>query len=696
VKTAAWRLALPALARLQNTPAKLGAAVTEGMRLQLLVVGPMLLVLVLVSPWVVPQLFGDEWLAVRTILPLIAAGTLTNAMFNLHSSALFAMGRNREVMTFNLIYVLLFAFAAWRLVPLIGVGGYGIAELMALPAYISIFLALKRATERPKQGVELTLGLFLVLALAGSAWDPRWALVALVPLASKAVRAGIRDTYATLRGALIVALVVAVLPTGLSAQATVRPEDVRAGSDASRYLRALALAGGASGPWTSLADSASRRFAVRSLYAAAGANSGLPSTREEGPAWSGRGLNMRASTLATGSIGPVTLRLEPVLWWAQNASFPLVATAVANPPSPYSDPQRPRGIDLPQRFGSTTLAQLDAGESEVAVTWRGARAALTSASRAIGPGTYHNLVMQGDAGGFPRLELGTDQGINTPIGTFTAVLASGRAAQTPWAPGERTGARHASFFEARWRPLGDTRLELGGVRFYHRDWQGIRAKDLLVPFGSIFFDEQVFAGGDADNQLGSLFASVRMPSAGLEFFAEFGKNDRSLDLRDLAAELEHNSAWLMGVQKAWRDVEGRLWTVNGTGVSGKIPSLVLFRPQATFYEHGQISQGHTVRGKLLGTPLLERTGGGEVRVDRYDQRGRRALILATRSLPNRRNLTLDDSFLRQEWSVWLEELCITPRGGYFARLGAIADLGRDPTRGDAYSISATFGYLLRR
>ncbi|MEX2181710.1 MAG: oligosaccharide flippase family protein [Gemmatimonadaceae bacterium] len=202
VKTSAWRLALPTLARLQNAPAKLGAAVTEGMRLQLLVVGPMLLVLVTVSPWVIPTLFGDEWLAVRTILPLIAAGTLTSAMFNLHSSALFAMGRNAAVLTFNVIYVLLFAFAAWRLVPLIGVGGYGIAELMALPAYISIFLALRRATERPafSQGVELTLGLFLVLALAGSAWDPRWALVALVPLASARVRAGIRDTYATVRG----------------------------------------------------------------------------------------------------------------------------------------------------------------------------------------------------------------------------------------------------------------------------------------------------------------------------------------------------------------------------------------------------------------------------------------------------------------------------------------------------------------
>lgn len=207
VKAAVWRLALPGLSRLQHDPARLAAAVRDGMRLQLALLGPILLALVLVGPRVVPWLFGEAWLATGPILPLIAAGVLANAMFNLHSSALYALARNAWVTLFHVVFVAVFAGVARVLVPLIGVAGYGLAELTALPAYALVFVAFRRAVrsaEAPRpapQTAELWLGACLVTAVAGSAWSPWFVWVAALPLASAAVRAGLAASVSQARGA---------------------------------------------------------------------------------------------------------------------------------------------------------------------------------------------------------------------------------------------------------------------------------------------------------------------------------------------------------------------------------------------------------------------------------------------------------------------------------------------------------------
>lgn len=358
---------------------------------------------------------------------------------------------------------------------------------------------------------------------------------------------------------------------------------------------------------------------------------------------------------------------------------------------------RPDAIDLPQRFGEGSLSRVESGNSEIAVHLFGLRAALTSASRRIGVGEYHSIVMSPDAPGFPRIELGTDQPWRSPVGDFAGTLSAGRLPQSPWAPDRRTGARSGSFLEGRWRPFSSPVLELGGVRFYHQDWQGFRLKDLAIPFGSLFFDEQIFGEGAADNQLLSVFGAVRVPQIGLELWAEFGKNDRSSDLRDLTVELDHASAWLFGFKRTWSDALGYRWEVNGAGASARIPQSVRFRPPlATFYDHYPLSQGHTNRGQLLGSYLLERTGGAEVRIDRRSADKRIALIVMSRNLGQTRGLAIAEERLRQEWSVFAEwETQGRGRRDYFVRTGFIADLNRHPTFGDAYSAVLSTGITLR-
>lgn len=499
---------------------------------------------------------------------------------------------------------------------------------------------------------------------------------------------------------LLLALCLCVPATRLAAQWRVDSSDAPAGSDIRRVQRLANLAGLA--PWELEPTRTWRpigplKLGLLDATIETGDNTGLPySHRSDGSAWAGRGAFLRTQAGFRADAGIFRLRVAPQLWWTQNADIRLIPTSLATPPSPYSDPIRPRTIDLPQRFGENQVARLDPGESFIRAEYWGLRVSFTTAAKMLGAGYEHSLILQGDAGGFPRVELGTtDGGLVTPIGRIGGTLSSGRLAQTPWAPERRTGARHGSFIDAWWKPFGDERLTLGAARFYHRDWNGWRSKDLLVPFGSLFFDDQLYGDGDVDNQLAMIYARTRIPSLGLDVFAEFGKNDRSLDERDLFIEADHNAAWQMGFTRAWGDSLARLWAVTGTVVGGRISEIVKFRPQATFYDHFPIRQGHTLRGQLLGTPLLQVSGGSELRVDRIDPNGRRALILSTRSLPARTPLPADANELRTEWSAMLEWMKGGERGAWYARGGGIADVGRTRDDRDSYSLHLAVGYVWR-
>lgn len=425
-------------------------------------------------------------------------------------------------------------------------------------------------------------------------------------------------------------------------------------------------------------------------------NSGLPSLPDDGPVWAGRGTTVAAAASWSWNNRFVTLRVAPLLWAAQNLPVSLIPQ-VGTPGSPYGDALRPRRIDLPQRFGDQSLARLEPGESELTVRALGVRASLTSVARRIGLGEYHAIIMSPTAPGFPRVELGTNQPWRTPIGDFAGTLAAGRLPQTPWAPDQRVGVRSGSFLEGRWRPLKDPRLEFGFSRFYHQDWQGLRVQDLAIPFGSLFFDEQLFGNGLPDNQLGSVFGAARFPRLGLEVWGEFAKDDRSLDSRDLLVELEHASSWLVGLKRSWRSDDGAAWEAHATAASAKLPPTVRFRPPlATFYDHNILTQGHTNRGQLLGTYLLERRGGAELRLVRRTPRQTVSLLAVTRDLGQTLDLAVPEPRVRQEWSLFAD---VEQRGSgpwtFFTRAGLVADLNRHPTFGDAYNVVLATGLSWR-
>lgn len=149
VMGATWRISIATLARLQGDRIRLVKALTEGMSLQILALGPLLVGFSWLVPWLLPLLFGPRWLPVLVVYPFIALSYLSNALFNLHSSALYVLHRNLEVTAFHLIHIALFAGAAFLLVPRLGFVGYGWAEVAALASYVAIHIFVVRNIGSP-------------------------------------------------------------------------------------------------------------------------------------------------------------------------------------------------------------------------------------------------------------------------------------------------------------------------------------------------------------------------------------------------------------------------------------------------------------------------------------------------------------------------------------------------------------------
>lgn len=139
MKAVTWRLSIPAFAKIQGDRTKLGWAITEASEMQVLVVGLPLLGFSLLSPWVIPGLFGSAWAHAIALFPFVSVGYLVNAVFNMHSSALYVLRKNWDVTVFHMVHVFIFASGAWILVKPLGTIAYGWAEILALVSYILIY-----------------------------------------------------------------------------------------------------------------------------------------------------------------------------------------------------------------------------------------------------------------------------------------------------------------------------------------------------------------------------------------------------------------------------------------------------------------------------------------------------------------------------------------------------------------------------
>jgi PST family polysaccharide transporter len=182
------RMSLSALAKLIGNADSTRRAISQGIVYQVLLVGPIFAVFSCCGPWVIPLVFGKNWLLSIQIFPFVAFAAMIYTVFTLHFSALYAAGHNREVAKYNLWHVGVFWLACWILLPFLRAWGFAVAELVALLTYLSIHRSLTKLYGAP----DYREGFYLIAATAPALFAGPWLpLVVGDPLLSSVVGLGI-------------------------------------------------------------------------------------------------------------------------------------------------------------------------------------------------------------------------------------------------------------------------------------------------------------------------------------------------------------------------------------------------------------------------------------------------------------------------------------------------------------------------
>ena len=234
------------------------------------------------------------------------------------------------------------------------------------------------------------------------------------------------------------------------------------------------------------------------------------------------------------------------------------------------------------------------------------------------------LLMGPNAGGFPHVFAGSSVPWNVGIGRLAARMILGRLDPSAFAP-QRDGSKHrlGAGLVASFIPKVFPHVEIGGGRFFHRRWpdDGVGLEVLTLPFEGFLKAHEEGSVDVPDNQLASAFVRLVSPERHVEVYGEFLRDDHSRDVRDLALEPDHESAFAVGVRKAWRQSSGAVMALTLESVNARLTHLVRVRSESPMYVHQDISEGHTERGKLLGSPAALGGSGYAIAFARYTVSG---------------------------------------------------------------------------
>jgi len=154
-------------------------------------------------------------------------------------------------------------------------------------------------------------------------------------------------------------------------------------------------------------------------------------------------------------------------------------------------------------------------------------------------------------------------------------------------------------------------------------------------------------------------------------------------------EPEHNSAWMLGAFKVVgpASLADGFWTLRVEVGNGRVvPLQNIGRAQSTFYDHDRLTQGHTESGQLLGSPLIDRSGGIDFAADRWVRRGRIGVSLLERQMPGNLGVGFPAGDARSQWDVGVGGTVFVGSSDLTFAAGNVWDLNRLPSTdvGNAY------------
>jgi hypothetical protein len=357
-------------------------------------------------------------------------------------------------------------------------------------------------------------------------------------------------------------------------------------------------------------------------------NSAYPRSRNNGALWAGRGMNWGVHGGVHVQYGGLSATIAPVAWYQANQSFDTHAHEFLER-SPYAYVGHLGTIDWPQRHGDEPFWTIDPGQSQLSFGIAGARAGVSSENLWWGPVRRNPLLMSANAPGVPRLFVGTDGPLRTPIGSFELDLFWGVARESDYFDFDPDNDRRLfAGIALAYQPAVLPGLSLGIARAYMNTLPpgGIGWSEFLLrPYRGV--RENPLGTELEDNQLISVFGRWALPAAGVEFYAEWGREDHWADFTDFISEPDHSQGYALGFQKVFPGDE------RWVRVAGELTHLQAAYPYRggrfvqTWYIHSTIQQGYTHRGQLLGAPIGPGSDAQYLEVDVFHRLGRLGAFL---------------------------------------------------------------------
>jgi hypothetical protein len=328
-----------------------------------------------------------------------------------------------------------------------------------------------------------------------------------------------------------------------------------------------------------------------------------------------RGIQQVFSWGAFAEYGKFSLQLQPELLWADNQEykgFPIEHQATILFYYEYMN-----RIDMPERFGTTDVVRLFAGQSSLRFNLKEFSLGLSTENLWWGPSRRHSLLMGNNAPGFLHFTLNTRKPVKTGIGSFEGQVISGFLKNSgflpPWP--DYTIQQNSVFIPKR----DDQRYLSGLVLTYQPKW----VPGLFLGYGSVNHMYRSDVGTLADalpilngrkksqnvydpiqekrQQFSSGFFRWLSPEGRFEFYGEYGTRDNDRPFSDFITTPESGRAFtfgfthLMALKKANRFLEiSSEMTQSGQTIREDIRQL------RTWYIHDYVRHGYTHQGQVLG------------------------------------------------------------------------------------------------
>jgi hypothetical protein len=331
-----------------------------------------------------------------------------------------------------------------------------------------------------------------------------------------------------------------------------------------------------------------------------------------------RGYQSLLSAGFFATFGPLSVRFNPEMVYAQNSHFDSFTDIKSDEESLGAYNMFHSSIDLPEYFPGKPYKKLFPGQSSIRLTFGPVSFGLSSENLWWGPGTRNAILMSNSAPGFYHLTANTVRPIRTPIGSFEGQIIGGKLETSDFLGTDKSGTqlyypsgndfRYLSAMVISYQPRWVRGLFLGMTRTFMMMGADAKKYNRYLRVFSPVSKKGNYGEGESayteDQQL-SFFARWILPADHAEIYGEFGRGDHNYDIRDMFLQPNHFRAYLIGFKKLfyYSRATGKYVEFNLELTQMEQNRTNTGRLVAYFSNYGGFLRGNTNQGQMLGAGI---------------------------------------------------------------------------------------------